>query len=47
MGLLRGVALRVAVLAAAVGFAAAGFISSRSHSVTASPIWFQVLRLIH
>jgi len=38
MGLRRGVVLRAAVLAAVLGFAAAGFISSRSHSVTASLI---------
>jgi hypothetical protein len=32
MGLRGGVALRAAVLAAVLGFAAAGFISSQSHS---------------
>jgi len=43
MGPRRGITLRAAVLAAVLGFAAAGFISSRSHSVTAPPIWFCVL----
>ena len=47
MGLRRGVVLRAAVLAAVLGFAAAGFISSRSHSVTALPIWFWVRGLIY